>query len=73
MRFSVVRLGLLSAAMLAPSFLSAALGQERPPTKLQPIRERYTKQEVSIPMRDGVKLFTVIYTPKDPRKNIPFC
>lgn len=29
------------------------------------IREKYNKQEVYIPMRDGVKLFTSIYTPKD--------
>ena len=25
----------------------------------------YTKKEVMIPMRDGVKLFTTIYAPKD--------
>ena len=29
------------------------------------IEKNYTKQEVSIPMRDGTKLFTSIYTPKD--------
>jgi putative CocE/NonD family hydrolase len=29
------------------------------------VRENYTKMEVSIPMRDGTKLFTCIYTPKD--------
>ncbi len=29
------------------------------------LRARYTKREVLIPMRDGVKLFTAIYTPKD--------
>ncbi len=26
----------------------------------------YTKREVRIPMRDGVSLFTVVYTPKEP-------
>ncbi len=31
----------------------------------------YTKQEVYIPMRDGVKLYTVIYTPKDDRDKHP--
>ena len=30
------------------------------------IRESYTKHEYRIPMRDGVKLFTVAYVPKDP-------
>lgn len=35
------------------------------------IQIRYNKQEVSIPMRDGVKLFTSIYTPKDTSQNYP--
>jgi putative CocE/NonD family hydrolase len=29
------------------------------------VREHYVKEEAMIPMRDGVKLFTTIYTPKD--------
>jgi uncharacterized protein len=29
------------------------------------IRARYTKNEIQIPMRDGVKLFTAVYVPKD--------
>jgi hypothetical protein len=29
------------------------------------IKDNYTKKEVYIPMRDGVRLFTAIYTPKD--------
>jgi uncharacterized protein len=32
----------------------------------------YTKQEVMIPMRDGVKLFTSIYTPKNTDEKHPF-
>jgi hypothetical protein len=35
------------------------------------IRENYTKREVLIPMRDGVRLFTSIYTPKDQSKKYP--
>lgn len=35
------------------------------------IRENYTKQEVRIPMRDGTKLFTAIYTPKDDSRTYP--
>ena len=31
----------------------------------------YVKQEVTIPMRDGVKLFTAIYTPKDQSEKHP--
>ena len=30
-----------------------------------PVEQNYTKKEVYIPMRDGTKLFTIIYTPKD--------
>ncbi len=35
------------------------------------IRENYSKREVSIPMRDGVKLFTSIYEPKDKSQKYP--
>lgn len=35
------------------------------------IRDNYTKREVMIPMRDGVQLFTSIYTPKDESKKYP--
>jgi putative CocE/NonD family hydrolase len=34
--------------------------------------EHYTKKEVLIPMRDGVKLFTAIYIPKDNTEKHPF-
>lgn len=34
--------------------------------------DKYNRQEVMIPMRDGVKLFTVIYTPKDQKEKLPF-
>ncbi|GLH67704.1 CocE/NonD family hydrolase [Geothrix edaphica] len=36
------------------------------------VRAQYTKREVQIPMRDGVKLFTAIYTPKDTTRTYPF-
>ena len=35
-------------------------------------REHYTKYEYRIPMRDGVKLFTAVYVPKDQGKPYPF-
>jgi len=35
------------------------------------IREHYTKYEYRIPMRDGVKLFTVAYVPKDASRTYP--
>src|SRR5262245_52250445 len=36
------------------------------------VRARYTKYEYLIPMRDGVRLFTVVYTPKDTSQRYPF-
>jgi len=35
------------------------------------IKAHYDKKELMIPMRDGVKLFTKIYTPKDDTKKYP--
>lgn len=36
------------------------------------IRDNYIKKEFMIPMRDGVKLFTSIYIPKDTSRTFPF-
>jgi putative CocE/NonD family hydrolase len=36
------------------------------------IRANYTKYEYQIPMRDGKKLFTSVYMPKDQSKKYPF-
>lgn len=35
------------------------------------VREHYDKTEVTVPMRDGKKLFTAIYSPKDKSKKYP--
>lgn len=35
------------------------------------IRNNYTKKELYIPMRDGVKLFTVVYVPKSTDEKHP--
>src|SRR5713226_9991995 len=35
------------------------------------IKSHYTKREVMIPMRDGVKLFVCIYEPKDKKQKYP--
>ncbi len=36
------------------------------------LEQSYTKREYHIPMRDGVSLFTAIYSPKDSIKQYPF-
>lgn len=35
------------------------------------LQTKYAKREITIPMRDGVKLFTSVYTPKDTSKSYP--
>ncbi|WP_027384485.1 CocE/NonD family hydrolase [Epilithonimonas caeni] len=37
--------------------------------QINSVEENFTKKEVYIPMRDGTKLFTIIYTPKDISKS----
>jgi len=49
--------------------LSARAFEESPATYM---REHYTKLERMIPMRDGVRLFTSIYVPKDTSRSYPF-
>jgi uncharacterized protein len=46
----------------------SVLGQDKKPNY---VAENYTKQEVRIKMRDGLELFTAIYSPKDTSKKYP--
>jgi putative CocE/NonD family hydrolase len=41
-------------------------------TPQRDLRASYTKYEYRIPMRDGARLFTVVYVPKDASKSYPF-
>jgi len=36
------------------------------------LRANYDKREVRIPMRDGVELYTIVYSPRDTSKTYPF-
>jgi putative CocE/NonD family hydrolase len=68
---------LRASALLAAVFLTVPLSlharqaQADSETEIAGIRQRYTKREVLIPMRDGVRLFTAIYTPKDTSRAYP--
>ncbi|MBX7187142.1 MAG: CocE/NonD family hydrolase [Vicinamibacteria bacterium] len=42
------------------------------PSSADDVRARYTKFEYAVPMRDGVKIFTSIYVPKDRSLKYPF-
>ncbi|HUR55372.1 MAG TPA: CocE/NonD family hydrolase, partial [Gemmataceae bacterium] len=50
----------------------AALSAQAPPDKAESVRATYTKFEFKIPMRDGVKLHTAVYVPKDDSRTYPF-
>ncbi|MGH9819583.1 MAG: CocE/NonD family hydrolase, partial [Pyrinomonadaceae bacterium] len=70
MRIKYILIALfLFTAMAASAFSQVAV---RPQTELgKYITDNYTKHEVMIPMRDGVKLFTSIYEPKDKGQKYP--
>jgi putative CocE/NonD family hydrolase len=42
------------------------------PAAPRSLREHYTKYEFRIPMRDGARLFTTVYVPKDSSRPYPF-
>ncbi|WP_342119769.1 CocE/NonD family hydrolase [Pseudoduganella sp. OTU4001] len=54
---------------LALAFAGAA---QAAPDDKPDLRSAYTKYEFRIPMRDGVRLFTAVYVPKDASKSYPF-
>jgi putative CocE/NonD family hydrolase len=43
-----------------------------PAQSTSPIEQRFTKSEVMLPMRDGVKLYTTVYVPKATKGPLPF-
>src|SRR5208337_331958 len=55
----------LIVALLAVSALCAQTPAEIEKKQLEYTRSHYTKYDFHIPMRDGVKLFTSVYAPKD--------
>ena len=58
----------LVALLLLPAGLRA---EPAPADKPVPVKEKYTKYEYRIPMRDGVRLFTAVYVPKDDSQTYP--
>ncbi|MFA6165076.1 MAG: CocE/NonD family hydrolase [Gemmatimonadaceae bacterium] len=58
----------IAALLAVPAF---AQPQAEAATLAARIRQNYRKLEVRIPVRDGVKLFTSIYVPKDASKRYP--
>src|SRR5438552_1491047 len=59
-------------ALVALLLPVAAVRAQAPAAPAFDIRAHYTKYEHYIPMRDGKRLFTSIYVPKDDTKSYPF-
>lgn len=50
---------------------AAATFAQQPGNDAEYVKQNYTKYEYQIPMRDGKKLFTSVYVPKDQSKKYP--
>jgi len=61
----------LHALVVLIAITGCAAAHPAPAGPAAPLRERYEKREVRIPMRDGVKLFTSIYLPRDTDRPVP--
>ncbi|HZB44802.1 MAG TPA: CocE/NonD family hydrolase [Pyrinomonadaceae bacterium] len=57
-------------ALFAPARAAAQSAQQQ--QAVDNVRARYTKYEYRIPVRDGVRLFTAVYVPKDTSQRYPF-
>jgi len=68
---SLLALSLALAFGAGPVQATTMNAADAPPAKRN-LRETYTKYEYRIPMRDGVKLFTTVYVPKDSSRPYPF-
>ena len=62
----------LACSALPPAPVHAAHAEDNAKPAPRDLRETYTKYEYRIPMRDGTKLFTAVYVPKDASKTYPF-
>ena len=60
----------VSAIALVP-FLACIVVPSIPAQEAVAVKARYAKTEYQIPMRDGKRLFTVVYTPRDTTRRYP--
>lgn len=64
------RLGRISVLTLAALVAFAGASAQEEPSSREP-QKLFERKEALIPMRDGVKLYTEIYTPRDAREPLP--
>lgn len=70
LRGSILKTITAASAAFVPGLAFAQRGQN--PAMAEAVKAKYQKLEVRIPMRDGVKLFTSIYVPRDSSRSYPF-
>jgi len=59
------------ATTIAVAGVALLLAPATPAQAPYDVKASYVKREVYIPMRDGVKLFTILYAPKDTSRTYP--
>ena len=64
-------LGLVAVSVIVTPAQAPALQQPPALTGEALVRSTYTKYEYTVPMRDGVRLFTAVYVPKDASQAYP--
>ena len=70
-RFIIIALFMAFLSMANNSIFAQKSPNAQPDSIELKLREKYTKREVMIPMRDGVKLYTAVYEPKNNDKRHP--
>ena len=68
----LLALGLATPAQAATATGAAAAAAPHGGEEPFDVAAHYTKYEFRIPMRDGARLFTVVYVPKDSSRPVPF-
>jgi len=66
------QIAFLAIALFLAASAARAQAAPKPDAPEFDVKEHYTKYEVRIPMRDGVRLFTAVYVPKDSSRPYPF-
>jgi putative CocE/NonD family hydrolase len=64
--------GVLLGILITLVAIGAGFAQDEDAAEKFDVRAHYTKYEYRIPMRDGVRLFTAVYVPKDASRPYPF-
>ena len=68
---NLLTLAVLVTAFSSPPAASAQVQEEPTQAHAEWVRANYTKSEHMVAMRDGVRLFTIVYAPLEPSRTDP--